>query len=192
MPRDEWGMRYAPDLSAPSIAVDFADVRAILGLKPDDPLHILSDLDRTLRVTHGTEIEPEIAAHLREQLLAGIMTSLTITTNTFDADFEHFGLQISNEVRTFGPLNLGIKKQNRKFSPTVISRLGIAGEATIVVGDKVRRDIIGAHRAGLYSMLVSPLGSQDLWFDAWGLRKLDDLALKIGSRAVKRQKSLTL
>jgi predicted HAD superfamily phosphohydrolase YqeG len=188
IPRNRWGLRYAPDFSATNILVDFAEVRKSLGLQDDQPLHVLSDLDQTLRVTHGEAVRPDIAAHIREQLVSGAITSLTIATNTYDANFESFGPQIHDKVQTFGPRNLGIKKQNSKFFPEIANRLGITGQPTLVVGDKALRDVIGANRAGFYSLLVSPLGSKDLWFDAWGLRKIDTLALWIGSRAVRRQR----
>jgi predicted HAD superfamily phosphohydrolase YqeG len=104
-----------------------------------------------------------------------------------DAGFDRFGPQIHDKVQTFGPRNMGMFKQDKRFFPYIAETLGIAHEPILVVGDKGRRDIVGAHHARLFSMLVSPLGDKDLWFDALGLRKLDDLALRIGSNAVRRR-----
>jgi predicted HAD superfamily phosphohydrolase YqeG len=187
MPADGWGMQYAPDLAAPSIAIDFAEVKSALGLPPESPLHVLSDLDRTLRVTHAGQVESYIAGCLREQLVAGVITSLTVTTNSWDADCGRFAGQIHDNVATYSPGNTGgLMKPSRQYFDHVVDDLGIRGEPTLVIGDKTRRDVLGARRAGLHSLLVDPLGDRDLWFDRWGLRAWDNLAMWIGSQAVRR------
>lgn len=191
-----WRMCYAPDFVAPGIAaVDFGEVRHALGLAATQPLHVLSDLDRTLRVTHGTEVEADIVAHLQEQLAAGLITSLAITTRSFDKGIARFGHKIAGDgsvVCTFGPSNSGgHKKPSRAYFEYVIDQLGIRGQPTLVIGDKVRRDVLGANRVGLLSMLVEPLGDTDLWFDRCGLRKVDNLARWLGNRAIQ-DKELSL
>jgi predicted HAD superfamily phosphohydrolase YqeG len=185
----DWRMRWAPDMTAPSILVDFGEVRNLLGLAEDDPLHTFVDLDRTLRVTHGDTVEEDIAAHLRAQLAAGTITSVTITTNSFNPDASRFGAQIHDRIQTLGPMNMdGLMKPRRAYFDRVIDTLGIRGEPTLVIGDKGRRDVLGAHVSGLFSLLVTPLGTEDLWFDRWGLRKVDNMALRLGSQAVRKQR----
>lgn len=182
-------LNFVPDFSGVDLSViDFTQVRDRLGMNMDTPLHVLSDLDMTLRHNYATEMDEEIVRNVQEQLANGAITSFHIATNNRDPGVMLFGEQISPDTQVFAPAPSEsgklIRKQNGLYYERIVGALGIANEAAVVVGDKYRRDVLGGNRAGLFTMHVMPLPGPDMWFDRFGLRAWDNRAGELGHRAM--------
>jgi uncharacterized protein len=185
----DWRLNFVPDLEGVDLGmVDFAQVRSELGLGADEPLHVLSDLDMTLRHSHAPEINDYIATNIQAQLANGRITSFHIATNNRDPDVMLFGEQISPKTLVFAPAPSEsgrlVRKQEAEYYKRIVGALGVEGQAVLAVGDKYRRDVLGGNRAGVYTMHVMPLLGPDLWFDRLGLRAFDNYAGQLGRRAL--------
>lgn len=183
-------LQFLPDLEGVDLGVvDFAQVRSLLGLSPDAPLHVLSDLDLTLRHNHADCVDEDVARNVQHQLATGAITSFHIATNSLQLDLDRFGPQIGPDTHVFVPERHNpagglVRKQHAAYYERIVGTLGIANEAVLAVGDKYRRDVLGGNRAGLFTMRVMPLPGPDLWFDRFGLRTLDNYAGQLGRRAL--------
>jgi predicted HAD superfamily phosphohydrolase YqeG len=176
-----------PDLYAPSVAdIDFAEVRDYMGLTPEDPLHVLSDLDGTVRVAEEPCVHEPTAAHIRDSLDLGVISTFTLTPNSFNPCINRFGWQIHSSVSTYSSLLSGYKKPRAEFFRYAIAELGIAGEPILIQGDKVTRDVLGARRlgGGAVSLLVPRLGENDLPADRIIGRRFDNAARRVGHSAM--------
>jgi HAD superfamily phosphatase (TIGR01668 family) len=147
-----------PDFVAPSIMdVDFAELKR-LGIK-----HILIDLDLTIRRVGAKQLEAEIVEALRQLKQGGLFDSISLMTNNYRAKryADAIGIKAFTAYwENFRP----IRKPNIKFFERVLSTLAAQPSQTVMIGDKVHADIIGANNAGLYTILVNPRG-HDYWFD---------------------------
>lgn len=132
--------RWYPTAHVPSVfAIDYEKLAA-LGYKG-----ILFDIDNTL-VHHGDDSTPEVDALFRHIHSLGLKT-LLLSDNSA-ARIERF----NRNIRTLFIAEAG------KPAPAAYRRacamLGLPPEQVVCVGDQLFRDIRGANRAGLDSILV--------------------------------------
>lgn len=57
---------------------------------------------------------------------------------------------------------VGVEKPSSKMFLTALARIGASAERTIMIGDSVAKDMIGASRCGIHGLLISPNGDQTL------------------------------
>ncbi len=175
-----------PDFVSPSILdVDFGELKQ-LGIK-----HILIDLDLTIRRVGAREIETEIVNILMQLKQAKLFSSISLMTNNYRAKryADAIGLRAFTAYwENYRP----IRKPNIKFFQRVLTTLAAKPSQTVMIGDKVHADIIGANNAGLYTILVNPRG-RDFWFDRllltrWRERRSLNQA-RLGLKGRRRKKA---
>lgn len=113
---------------------------------------IIFDIDNTL-VPHGADCTPDAEALFRR--LAGIGFKTLLLSNNSAERVERFN-------STIGTLAIpdASKPASRSFHEAV-RLLGTKRENTLMIGDTIHTDILGANRAGLKSILVKYIGYYD-------------------------------
>lgn len=150
---------YLPDFIADGIAgVDFERLKAI-GIK-----HLLLDLDQTLRRAYSRGLDQKVIALFAELRRNHTFESITIVSNN-NRNLSRYSTPIGARVfQPFWENKRLIRKPNAKFYQRVLDELRIRPEETVMIGDKVRLDVGGANRLGMYTVLVRRMGI-DYWFD---------------------------
>lgn len=147
-----------PDYTASSILdVDFKALRE-LGVK-----HILVDLDLTLRKKMTRQIEPQVINYLIKNFKQHNFASISIASNNI-LDLKRYGSPLSAHI--FQPYWLGlrlVRKPNRLFFQRITKILATNPSACVMIGDKLRADVFGGNRAGMYTVLVNPKGKDYLY-----------------------------
>ncbi|MFC5728991.1 HAD family hydrolase [Nocardioides vastitatis] len=92
-------------------------------------------------------------------LRVGILTNGVLEIQT--EKLRRTGL-LRADVPVFASSELPAAKPDRRSYLTACSGLGVAPDATLMVGDSLRHDVVGAHAAGLSALLLDRLG----WYDA--------------------------
>ncbi len=116
---------------------------------------LIVDLDNTLTRWNDAVCSPEVAGWLRDLGEADI--GVCIVSNNGPDRVATFCRALDREV----PWIAHAGKPRRAAYHRAAQRLGIPGEAVAVVGDQVFTDIFGGKRAGLLTILVTPLGSRE-------------------------------
>ncbi len=152
---------FCPHLCARRVEdIDLADLRA-RGLRA-----ILLDLDNTLTTWRGYEMTPALEAWLEQ---ARRDFRLCLVSNQIKGRRVH---EIADRlgipcVHGLGPWG----KPGRLIFRRAVALTGLPPEQTAMIGDQMFADICGARRAGLYTILVEPVGKRELFITA-GMRKL--------------------
>lgn len=147
-----------PDFVASGILdVDFAQLKQ-LGIR-----HLLIDLDLTLRRVGSRHIEQEIMDALSQLQRDHLFQTISLMTNNYWAKRYADTLGI-RAFTAYWENHRPIRKPNIKFFQRAMKSLQARPAQTVMIGDKVHADIIGANNAGLYTVLVNPRG-KDYWFD---------------------------
>ena len=111
---------------------------------------VLADLDNTLVPYHVTEPSPEVAAWAAELAEQGIQLFL-LSNSRKPGRAQKFAEQ------------LGIPYQGHSGKPKkegylrAMERLGCRPEETVMVGDQIFTDTLGANNAGVIPLLVEPI-----------------------------------
>lgn len=128
------------------------------------------DLDNTVIAWNHLEYTPEMAEWI-EQMTQGGVAIYILSNNTTE-----------RVAKVAEPLGVGYTanalKPRRKNFQIALDALGTTQENTIMIGDQVMTDVIGANRANLASILVKPIAQHDNVY-TWLNRTLERLALKI-------------
>lgn len=172
---------YLPDFLAASILdVDFGKLHT-LGVT-----HVLLDLDQTLRLRNHRVLEEEIINFMTGIKEAGIFKNISIITNN-RRDLIKFSQPLHAQV--FQPYREGgksIRKPNPIFFAKVLEELAIKPHKAVMIGDKVYTDTLGANKAGIITVLVTPRGP-DYWYDRLLLTRLRErLAIRHASKSLRR------
>lgn len=127
---------------------------------------ILLDLDNTLTAWRGYEISPPLQAWLER---AKRDFRLCLVSNQIKGRRVR---EIADRLRIPYVHGLGPwGKPGRLIFRRALAKTGTSPEQTAMIGDQLFADIRGARRAGLYAILVEPVGEKELFLTA-GLRKL--------------------
>lgn len=119
---------------------------------------ILLDLDNTLTVWHGMQVESEVIAWLEKAKVLGFR--LCIVSNSYAARVQPMGDLLSIAV-----LPMSGKPRKRAFIQGC-RKLGLEPKQVAMVGDQIFTDIFGANRAGLTTILTNPIDSVEMWATA--------------------------
>ncbi len=114
---------------------------------------IITDLDNTLIEWDRPEATPELIEWFKMLEEKGLLVTIISNNN-------------QERVGTFSkPLKLPFiydaKKPMTKAFKQAISDMGIAYSETAVIGDQLITDVLGGNRAGLHTILVSPVTTSD-------------------------------
>jgi predicted HAD superfamily phosphohydrolase YqeG len=170
-----------PDFSARGIDdIDFSKLRD-LGAQ-----HIMFDLDLTIRRKRAAKLEAEVITLLGTLAKHYKFKTLSLLTNNTHG-LTVFGDSIG--ARIFQPFWQGyrlLRKPSVLFFKAALESLGAPAAHSVMIGDKLQKDIVGANRAGMITVKVNPRGS-DYWYDKLLLtRYRDSRSLKQARAALAR------
>ena len=114
---------------------------------------VIFDLDNTL-VAYGCSVpDPAVVAHLRNLAQAGISTVILSNATSRRSREVAAVLGVAHIGNAHKPALSGFRR--------ALAALRSEPARTVVVGDQVFRDILGARRAGCQAILVRPISQQD-------------------------------
>ncbi|HSH18117.1 MAG TPA: HAD-IA family hydrolase [Candidatus Saccharimonadales bacterium] len=146
----------APDYFADSVRdIDFALLRS-KGVR-----YLVLDVDHTLTFYNTLDIDPETAAYLLNQKEQGRLDGIYIASNS-RRDLTPIAGAL--EAVIIRPSRFKRRKPRTRFFSRIIETIGCKPEEAVMVGDKLVMDVWGGNRAGMYTVLVTPLG-RDMLFD---------------------------
>jgi len=127
---------------------------------------LLLDLDNTLTAWRGYEIGPELQAWLEraKRDFRLCLISNQVKGRRVREIAARLGIPC---VHGLGPWG----KPGRHIFRRAVDKTGIPPGQTAMIGDQLFADIGGARRAGMYAILVEPVGKRELFFTAW-IRRL--------------------
>jgi len=176
---------FLPDFMADSILeIDFKLLQAI-GIK-----HVLIDVDQTVRIRYARDLAAGTMEVFQSAIKNKYIESVSLVTNN-QGNMTRYSQPL--KARVFQPFIKGgryYRKPSREFFEKVLSELNIKPQHTVMIGDKIRPDVFGPNRVGIYSLLVKPIGS-DYWFDQLLFTRFRDKrtlasAIKAYSKSVKK------
>ncbi len=157
------GHVFRPDAFADRLSRVSLDELASKGMKG-----IIVDLDNTL-VGYGQEVlAPEDAAWIADAKARGFKVALV--SNNFTGRVQRIGAELG--VPT---VPSALKPLPGAFS-RALRLLGTPKNATVVVGDQLFTDVLGAKFLGLHAILTQPLVAKD-WYGTRILRFMERLVL---------------
>lgn len=116
--------------------------------------HVLLDIDNTIRSRADHLVPKDVLVWLGKARDAGI--SFCLLSNNWHKDIRSFASSLDLEIvaKAMKPLPFAFYAAMKK--------IGGAKKDTVVIGDQLLTDVIGAHFAGLCAYLVQPLVEVDL------------------------------
>lgn len=123
----------------------------------------LLDVDNTIRSRADGRVPPDVRAWLQQAQEAGVQ--LCILSNNWHEDVPRLAAELGLPYvhKAVKPLPFGYRAALRKIARSC--------DQTVMIGDQLYTDIVGAHAAGMQAYLVGPLSSADLWY-AKALRRI--------------------
>jgi len=154
-----------PDFVADSVLdIDFTQLYAV-GIK-----HLLFDLDATLRRRRSKALEPEVIAHLTKLPGKVSFSSINLVSNNWRnytynlRSLKRYSIPLKAHVfRPYFERGRLVRKPSPRFFQHVLRELQAKPNETVMIGDKLRADIIGANKAGLYTIYVKRYGKDNLY-----------------------------
>lgn len=116
---------------------------------------LILDLDNTLTCWQGREVSQEVQAWLLEAKKMGFR--LCLVSNALNRRVEKMAQSLGL------PFVAQAAKPRRGGFTRALSLLGTTPQETVVIGDQLFTDIWGGNRAGLYTILVQPVGEKEFF-----------------------------
>lgn len=116
--------------------------------------HVLLDIDNTIRARDTKSVPRDVGLWLGQARTAGVVFCLL--SNNWHADAFRFAGELSLPL---------VAKALKPLPPAFFRAMGKIGgtrENTVVIGDQLTTDVLGAHLAGLPAYMLQPLVKQDL------------------------------
>ncbi|HEY3998343.1 MAG TPA: HAD-IIIA family hydrolase [Candidatus Xenobia bacterium] len=160
-----------PDLICRSVAtVDFSALSRL------GRTAVMLDVDNTIALRRGLEVVPDIQAALLRARSDGYVTGLCLVSNTMWGRRRE--ARVAAMARSLDASFVCARWWAPKPRPGPFRRalrlLRAEAAQAVMIGDQYFTDVKGAHRLGIYTVLVEPLGP-DAWFTAfrrWQERRL--------------------
>jgi HAD superfamily phosphatase (TIGR01668 family) len=141
--------RFRPELIVPSITDLTSEFFHSRGLEA-----ALLDVDNTLVLWHGTEVDPAVSDWVEKLKAAGIRFCLASNTRR--------GRRLAALGEALAiPYELGVAKPRLAGMRRCLARVEAAPEATAMIGDQIFTDIWGGNRCGMYTILVTPMSPHE-------------------------------
>ena len=117
-------------------------------------IHVLLDIDNTIRARDTHSVPRDVGLWLGRARTAGV--DFCLVSNNWHADVHQFAgeLEMPIVAKAMKPLPFAFFAGMRK--------LGATRADTVVIGDQLATDVVGAHGAGLPAYMLQPLVEQDL------------------------------
>ncbi len=116
---------------------------------------LILDVDNTLSTHHGMQLTEGLTEWLAEMQNCGVR--LIILSNSKEERVKPFAEKIGLDY-----ISLGLKPLPFKFF-TALKKLGVKRSEAALVGDQLFTDSLGAHLAGIRSIILDPILLEDLW-----------------------------
>lgn len=142
--------KYVPDMYVKSILDINYNMLKKKGIK-----YIIFDFDNTIALLDECEISPEFSEKIK--ILSKEFKVLVISNN-FSKRIKLLcsKLEIKFISLAMKPLSISFKR--------ILNKLGCQKNEMCMIGDQLITDILGANRFGIYSILVDPLGKDNIKF----------------------------
>jgi HAD superfamily hydrolase (TIGR01549 family) len=126
-----------------------------------------------------TTIEEDLHATLemlqRRGIKLGIVSNTFVPGKVLDRHLAMTGLLPFFPVRIYSG-DFGYRKPHRRIYEYALKQIGAAAEQTVFVGDRIDTDMIGARRAGMMTVLKSPIAEPKAhWTVDHTIRQIADL-----------------
>ncbi len=132
---------------------------------------LLFDLDNTLLPRHQKQFSKATLQWLKKLEAAGFKWMVVSNNNHSE--------RLESLMQPLGvPYIYKAKKPGKRAFLKAAARLGVQPSEAVVVGDQVITDMLGANRAGIYSILVQPLPGKEYWGTTLINRRLERLIIK--------------
>lgn len=141
-------------------------------LKSEGREALIIDLDETLIPKDLEKFPPEILLWIRSAKEKGF--KICITSNSFRKN----RVKRLAQILSLPFLALALKPLPKAFK-TALSTLGSSKENTVMIGDQLFTDILGANLYGIKSIFVKPLTPEKFILRKW-MRNLEELFFKGG------------
>ena len=128
----------------------------IEALRADGIRGIIIDLDNTLVGYRLNEPDAKVAAWLGEATRAGFQ-AIIVTNNATD-----WALQMAQSLGV--PCIPNARKPLLRGFHAALEALGTSAEDTIVIGDQIFTDVLGAKRFGMKVILTEPIVAREEWW----------------------------
>ncbi|MCR1897969.1 YqeG family HAD IIIA-type phosphatase [Irregularibacter muris] len=153
-----------PNMMLDSIfQLDFQD------LKSRNIKGLLVDLDNTLVEWDKKKADERLIQWFYQVKEEGFSICI-ISNNTEDRVVEF------KEDLDLPAIHKALKPLTRAFRKGV-KILGLKKEQVAVIGDQIFTDVLGGNRAGLFTILVKPIGNQEFWWTTF-VRRIEKRLLK--------------
>lgn len=135
--------------------------------------HIITDLDNTLISYQEAVPTPQIETRFRTLKDMGFDIVLLSNNHTDRIDAFVASLNVKGFANARKPLLCGLKKALRSMP-------GATTKNTLVIGDQLVTDILGANRLGAYAILVNPIERKtEKWYTRMNRRLEEKMLAKI-------------
>ena len=117
-------------------------------------IHVLLDIDNTILARDTHEIPRDVGMWLGRAREAGV--AFCLVSNNWHDTPHRLGAELEMPV---------VSKAMKPLPPAFFAGMGKLGATrrdTVVIGDQLATDVLGAHAAGLPAYMLQPLVEQDL------------------------------
>lgn len=142
--------QLVPGAVAPDVAAIPLDALRARGLRA-----LIIDLDNTLTRWNDARCAPEVRAWLGRARAGGF--GICIVSNNGPERVQGFCDSLGLDVHWIADARKPTLGAYRK----ACDLLGVPGEAVAAIGDQVFTDVFGGNRAGVFTVLVRPLGRRE-------------------------------
>ena len=149
-------------------------INSVYDIQPQDLLKrgyeaAIIDLDNTVIAWNNMNYTEEMADWISRMTQAGVKIYI-LSNNKVE--------RVAKVAEPLGiPYKAGALKPRRKNFQLALDALGTSQANTIMIGDQIMTDIIGANRAKM-AILVKPIARNDNFY-TWANRAIERLALKL-------------
>ena len=116
--------------------------------------HVLLDIDNTILTRDTREVPRDVGMWLGRAREAGV--AFCLVSNNWHDTPHRVGAELAMPV---------VAKAMKPLPPAFLAAMGKLGASradTVVIGDQLTTDVLGAHLAGLPAYMLQPLVEQDL------------------------------
>ena len=121
------------------------------------------DLDLTLRRVGSRHIEEEVVVYLGSVMKRFGFSSINLVTNNIGRLHRYANPLNANIFQPFFTGLWLVRKPRQEFYKRILIKLSADPKRCVMIGDKIRADVMGAKRFGMYTVLVNPRGRDYLY-----------------------------
>lgn len=145
-----------PDFKAESfVEINFDELATHIG----GPLHVVADLDHTLRIPSGN-VDSDASAHISAARVAGSILSFSIATDNVFGHYAPGATEVSDKIyRPFFHDKVFVHKPHPAFYCRIVDDIQVPPSSILMIGNDPYHDIFGAKLVGMTTMQVPSIGS---------------------------------